>query len=206
MKLYLADISGFSQLEGLELLYDERRRRLEKYNIMEDKQRCLVAGLLLRYALGDSANRLHYGDRGKPFLPDGPCFSLSHSGNYVVLALAEYDIGVDIEKLGEYKEKLARRCCTEDEIVWLSLREISAFYRLWTGKEAVMKATGFGLSMDPGSFSLSPAEDGVYEVSGRSWYLCWPELFDGYSCCIASSKKEDIEVVYMSEKELISEV
>ena len=206
MKLYITKASDFVNLRGAELLTVERRTRLEKYNIIEDKQRCLAAGLLLRFAMGESAGHIEHTAKGKPFLKEGPCFNLSHSGEYVILAVSENEVGADIERIGPYKEKLVRRCCTEDEFTWLSLREGTAFYRLWTGKEAVMKVTGYGLSMDPGSFSLSPAEDGVYEVSGRAWYLCWPELFEGYSICIASSAKEDIELVYLSEKELISEV
>ena len=202
MKLFLADISGFSQLEGLELLYDERRRRLEKYNIMEDKQRCLVAGLLLRYALGDSVHRLRYGDRGKPYLPDGPCFSLSHSGNYVVLALAEHDVGVDIEKLGEYKEKLARRCCTEDEFLWLQGRDRADFYNLWTGKEAVMKATGLGFALPAHSFSVLPLRNGPHTVNDICWYLGWHTL-EGYALCTACRKDEDCELVFLAKDMLI---
>lgn len=206
MKLYIAKASDFVSLRGVELLTAERRTRLEKYNIIADKQRCLAAGLLLRFALGERAKYIEYAEKAKPILLGGPYFNLSHSGDYVILAVSENEVGADIERIGPYKEKLVRRCCTEDELSWLSLREGTAFYRLWTGKEAVMKATSYGLSMDPGSFSLSPAEDGIYVVSGRAWYLCWPELFEGYSICIASSAKEDIELVYLSEKELISEV
>lgn len=202
MKLYLADISGFSQLEGLELLSDERRRRLEKYNIMEDKQRCLVAGLLLRYALGDSVHRLHYGDRGKPYLPDGPCFSLSHSGNYVVLALAECDIGVDIEKLREYKEKLARRCCTEDEFLWLQGRDSADFYNLWTGKEAVMKATGLGFALPAHSFSVLPLHNGPHTINDMYWHLGWHAL-EGYALCTACREDEESELVLLTKDVLL---
>lgn len=205
MQLYISGISEFTELPGAELLDNARRSRLEKYKVREDRQRCLVAGLLLRYALGDRIKQIEFMERGKPFLPQGPCFNLSHSGDYVILAVSASELGADIEKIGSYKDRLARRCCTEDELSWLSARDPSAFYRLWTGKESIMKATGSGLSMDPGSFSLCPAEDGQYLVFGRPWYLCWPELFDDHCICVASPQKEEPEIIYVSEKTLIGE-
>ena len=202
MQLYISNIRGFETLPGTELLSAKRRRQLEKLNKAEDKQRCLVAGLLLRHALGEAAARLQFTEKGKPWLPEGPCFNLSHSGEWVVLACSEHELGVDIEKLGEYKEKLARRCCTEEELLWLENRDKSDFFRLWTGKEAVMKATGLGLALPARSFSVLPLDNAPHVVSGRCWYLRWYD-FPGYALCTACAVDESHRPIQLSNRELL---
>ena len=100
MKLYIAKCSDFTELQGTELLSPARRKRLEKYNIIEDKQRCLAAGLLLRFALGAMAAQIEYTHKGKPFLRNGPYFNLSHSGEYAIMAVSENEVGADIQMIG----------------------------------------------------------------------------------------------------------
>lgn len=202
MQLYISNIHGFEALPGTELLSEKRRRELEKLNKAEDKQRCLVAGLLLRHALGEAAEKLMYGEKGKPYLSGGACFNISHSGEYVVLAVSENNLGVDIERIGVYKEKLAQRCCTEEEFLWLENRDKSDFFRLWTGKEAVMKATGLGLAMSARSFSVLPVEDGALLIHGRIWYLSWYEL-PGHVFCTACEADEEAGLYYPETKDLL---
>lgn len=202
MKLYIAKCSDFAGLEGAELLDPQRRERLEKYNKAEDKQRCLAAGLLLRCALGDMAAQIIYGEKGKPCLPNGPHFNLSHSGDYAVLGMSEHELGVDIEKIGGYKDKVARRSCTAEELAWLEAQDKAEFYRLWTAKESIMKATGLGLSMAPGSFSVLPCENGRHVIDGICWYLTWLAL-PGYCLCCACAADEEIELCFPDKKALL---
>ena len=201
MKLYIAKSSELARLDGVNLLSADRRAKLEKLNIFEDKQRCLAAGLLLRHVFGPRVGDMVYEEGGKPYLADGPFFNISHSGEYVVLAVSEKPVGVDIEKLGQYKEKLARRCCTDEELLWLEAQDKSEFYRLWTGKESIMKAVGKGLAMAPGSFSVLPAENGPHFVEGSCWYLRWQRL-PGYYICCACAADENIELIY-TEREIL---
>lgn len=201
MKLYIAKSSDFESMDGAEHLSAERKARLEKYNMPEDKQRCLAAGLLLHHVFASRVEEIAYGEKGKPYFPDGPYFSISHSGDYVILGVSELPIGVDIEKLGQYKEKLVRHCCTSEEILWLDTQDKSEFYRLWTGKESIMKALGMGLAMSPASFSVLPAEDGAHIVENRRWYLTWMML-PGYYLCCACAGEERPELVY-TDKELL---
>jgi len=86
MKLYISDIRGLFDLPGIELLDESRRSRVYKYHRPEDQARCLTAGLMLRSVFGeDDACCMTESRLGKPILPNGPCFNLSHSGNKVVL-------------------------------------------------------------------------------------------------------------------------
>lgn len=203
MKLYIASTDKLTRLPGLELISPQRRCRLEKYMKQEDRQRCLAAGLLLRHALGERVRDIVSGPKGKPYIPGGPCFNISHSGEYVVLGMSGYELGLDIEALGQYRDMLARRCCTDEEYIWLQEQNPEIFYKLWTGKESIMKATGLGFALPAGSFSLLPLSDGLHTVNEQSWYMKWLDILPGYALCAAMSEDENIEAVRLSAEELL---
>jgi len=100
------------------------------------------------------AAELQPGAYGKPALPAGGLdFNLSHSGSAAVVALARgVEVGVDLESPGRPRPhaELARRyfCAREAQAVENAAeasRE-TMFLRLWTAKEAVLKALGRGLA------------------------------------------------------------
>ena len=133
MQLFISGIQPFMNLQGLELVTDSRKRRIQAYVRPEDKARRLVAGLLLRNVCGvTDDSQLMYGKNGKPYLKDKSIyFNLSHSGDYVVLAVADYEVGVDIEKIEPYDHAIAARCFTQGESEWLQSQGTDeAFYRL----------------------------------------------------------------------------
>lgn len=203
MKLYYCAIGELMDLPGMDLITQERRARTERYHKPENRAESLAAGLLLRHALGDAAEALQRNPQGKPCLPGGPCFNLSHSGEYAILGVSRQPLGVDIERIRAYDERAARRCFTGPELDWL--REEGGekpFFRLWTAKESVMKATGLGFSMAPGGFSVLPAEDGPHEIEGRCWYLRWGSL-PGHVICTASAEPEAIRWIPLSREELL---
>lgn len=126
----------------------------------ERRQEYLVSRALLRRLLGErlqqAATSLHFCQdaHGKPRLHHGRWhFNLSHSGPWLVLALNRREpLGVDIE-LGLRRRNplaLARRFYAQSEYQWLSSLPVqeqeSAFYRLWSRKEAVLKAHGGGIA------------------------------------------------------------
>jgi len=97
-------------------------------------------------------------DRGKPHLAfsdidDPPYFNLSHSGNVIVLVVASVDVGVDVESLREIPnaERMAGRFFSRGEQTRINdLDEATrnrSFLRIWTQKEAYLKATGLGVGM-----------------------------------------------------------
>lgn len=80
-------------------------------------------------------------------------FSASHSGDALLLGFMRGDcIGVDIESLKPrpLALELARRFFTAHEAAALNAMPAAeredAFYRLWTAKEALLKAIGHGLA------------------------------------------------------------
>jgi 4'-phosphopantetheinyl transferase len=113
---------------------------------------------------------------GRPVVAGGPEFSFSHSRTRAVVAVRERGvIGVDVEERREIADALgiARHVAQEEEIQRLRSEEdqSDAFLRLWVGKEAVVKATGQGIS-GARSFSLVKGPpDGwsvdVFELDAR---------------------------------------
>jgi 4'-phosphopantetheinyl transferase len=132
--------------------------RAERLRIPEARRRFIAARATLRTILGEvtatepRAVRFAYGEHGKPRLAGGgPCFNASGSGDHVVVALAGAELGVDLELLRPLArpEALAQRICTAAELAaWEKLPEAdldAALLRLWTAKEAALKALGTGL-------------------------------------------------------------
>jgi 4'-phosphopantetheinyl transferase len=104
--------------------------------------------------------------RGKPFL-EGPAvrvrFNLAHSEALAVVAVAHEEVGVDVERQRVVADAaaLAARYLAPQEARELAAlptgEQAEAFLRCWTLKEAVLKATGEGLSRALGSFRVGVA-------------------------------------------------
>jgi 4'-phosphopantetheinyl transferase len=91
------------------------------------------------------------GPHGKPALAGGPRFSFSHSGERALCAVGgDREVGVDLEVLREVSdaEGIVRGTFTAaEEAAWRAAGGGggAAFLRLWTRKEAALKALGVGL-------------------------------------------------------------
>lgn len=93
---------------------------------------------------------------GRPFVADGPSFSISHCDGWVGVALAASDVGLDLEPgAPSDADTIAQTVMTAGELsAFLSLpreQRPGAFARLWVRKEALLKAGGLGFSTDPRS-------------------------------------------------------
>jgi 4'-phosphopantetheinyl transferase len=135
------------------------------------------------------------GSHGKPVLvgAKGLSFSLSHSGEGVAIAVArDLDIGVDIEEIKpiEDRSSLVERFFSADETYSYkalppSVQE-TAFFRLWTRKEAFVKGLGLGLSHPLDSFSVGV--DVPVSLAGRNsadWSMHHLEPGHGFAGALA---------------------
>ncbi len=148
----------------LKYLSKERQERVEEFGNEPDKNRCVAAGLLLRYACSvfdvPTDSTVSYGPSGKPYLADVPDFTynISHSGDYAAIVCDKDpftgELGIDVERVRPYRENLAKRICSDVEINQLKKLEKEGrtkelqglFTRLWTQKEAAVKKTGIGIA------------------------------------------------------------
>jgi 4'-phosphopantetheinyl transferase len=106
--------------------------------------------------------------RGKPYAPAlaGIDFNLSHARDHALIAIARAQpVGIDLERVDRVLDagNLGRRFFSTREAAALDAlpepQRATAFLRLWTCKEAVLKALGAGISfgLDRVSFDLDPA-------------------------------------------------
>lgn len=135
--------------QNCEVLHYEARELLEllktgQQNVSERIQDSQRIPLPLQY---------RFGPHGKPEIVDFPMyFSLSHSGDYVLCAVSDREVGADIQKLQAAGfSKLASRFFTEAEYQALEkcvdeAERQKLFFRLWTKKEAYGKLTGQGVA------------------------------------------------------------
>lgn len=101
-----------------------------------------------------------YGPQGKPHITNMPWhYNISHSGDYVVLAISNEPVGIDIQHKVPYNKNLIRRFFTVEEAeayeslishevqsVEAAKQAMDLFYTLWCRKEAYGKLKGTGLT------------------------------------------------------------
>ena len=147
--------------------------RADRLRFEEDRRRFVLRRAAYRQILGAVLNRqgdkLEFGSghHGKPFLvgqSSSPtvAFNASHSGELALLAIAKTAaIGVDIEclKSETIDNALLERTLSLEEMGAYEVLEpearTRAFFKIWTRKEAVLKAAGVGLSISPRDFSVA---------------------------------------------------
>lgn len=142
------------------------------------------------------------GEGGKPYFKEEcaagmrlPFFSLSHSGAYVLCALADEEIGADIQQIPKADEKrlkrekqIARKCFTEQESSWCmqgtAVLQRERFYRIWAAKEAYMKLTGAGLAEGFSSFSADLEKAAVKKDERKNAFLQELQAPCGYTAAL----------------------
>lgn len=101
---------------------------------------------------------------------DCPYSNVSHSGEYVAVAVSNTPVGVDVEKKNRsVSERLKERVLNEAEKEWINTQERpeDAFIQLWTLKEAYGKALRKGICYDMSEHVFIPEEydkDGCIRV------------------------------------------
>ena len=184
--------------ELAELLSTDEIAKANRFRYPHLKRRFIVARGVLRQLLANYLQispktiEFAYGDRGKPYLVDLNClqFNLAHSHEYALYGFSgDYPLGVDLEYLREMPDaaKIAQRFFTPQEFQLINClqgkQRSATFFKLWTAKEAYLKATGTGLS---GSLSgieigfketepcLKSIQGNVEAVKWWSMYPCVP--------------------------------
>lgn len=164
------DVQSHVQSTLLASLAPAERARAGRYRSPDDARRFSVARGWLRHVLGTElgippVDVALVGDRGKPRLAgrEAPCFNLAHSGELAVIAVAADEVGIDVEAVANGRRGLDATgvACTPEESDALNRlppgERSNAFLRLWTAKEAYLKAIGTGLAVPPDTFHVGVA-------------------------------------------------
>lgn len=190
------------------LLSNDEQIKADHFRFEKLRLRYIAGRAVLRKLLGGyigcepEALIFVYNDYGKPSLQNvdsGLRFNVSHSGETMLAAFAlNSKIGIDIETIQQNID------CMDICQHWFSVQEsdalrdlpeekrIGAFFRVWTRKEAYIKARGIGLSYPLNRFSVSmdetaPAllehQDCAQEM--KSWQIYNIEVSSAYSAAVA---------------------
>jgi 4'-phosphopantetheinyl transferase len=167
------------------LSHDERDRT-NRFFHARDRNLFAMTRAVLRTLLSEAANvpanqiMFREGPHGKPRLAgmEGPQFNVSHSGSWALIGMSDHrPIGVDIEltrKAGDELD-LARSFFSNAEYRALESLEdgmlLQSFYKIWTCKEAVLKALGAGISEHLKDFSVEWTSDRYAIVAERNCLL-----------------------------------
>ena len=190
------------------LLSNDEQIMAERFQFEKLRLRYIAGRAALRKLLGGyigcepEALIFGYNHYGKPSLQkvdSGLCFNVSHSRETMLAAFAlNSNIGIDIEAIQQNID------CMDICQRWFSVQEsdalrdlpeekrVGAFFRVWTRKEAYIKARGIGFSYPLNRFSVSldetaPAllehQDCAQEL--KSWQIYNIELSSAYSAAVA---------------------
>ena len=177
------DTSGAGWQACCKQLPEDEQERTLGYKYDADRLRFAKCRCLLRRIIASWKDipprevTFRLGENGKPFLtqPGNLQFNISHTRGCAILAFCQNcEIGIDIEYTqrnadidGISGKVFTRR--EQDMLMQLGDSEKRReFFRLWTAKEAFMKATGRGFSLDPSSIEASLPEN--HERPGT--FLC----------------------------------
>ncbi|MCI8669656.1 MAG: 4'-phosphopantetheinyl transferase superfamily protein [Lachnospiraceae bacterium] len=194
----IANINSIEQIKGLHCS-KERITRADRYYKEKDKIRSIISEAIVRYGLtegiglnGDSII-INYPKYKKPYIDmKGIYFNISHSGDWIVVAVGDEEIGVDVEKIKETKLPEQLVYFSEEERFFLeSLEEsnqVNWFYKIWTLKESYIKYTGKGFKCSLNSFS-------VIEKRKEKFKSIKLDEVHWYALCANTAKNGDIKYV-----------
>jgi 4'-phosphopantetheinyl transferase len=191
-------VSGSLEHEYLALMPPGIRPFILRYHRWQDRQATLFGKLLLLRALWiefrDTGTQkfqsLDVTRYGKPFIPGGPEFNISHSEEMVVLAVRRQgEVGIDIEKIrtvniadfSRYLPEIADLHQKHD-----GNHAHSLFFDCWTQKEAVLKGYGKGLLAPLEQVAIQQGTALVYDTT---WFIKKMPIDDGYCCHVATDKR-----------------
>ncbi|MFD1676440.1 4'-phosphopantetheinyl transferase family protein [Alicyclobacillus fodiniaquatilis] len=200
-------------LSKLYLLDSQELNTFNQYKVNFKKLEFLTGRLLVKEWIGRRLGvppqfiKLQKNVYGKPFL-DYRCipvsspplfFNLSNTKQLVIVAFHERpEIGVDVEQTDAYDFNIMPQIFTEAEIESVNeqnthVDRINEFFRLWTRKEALMKAEGLGFSMSPLSFTVPIAPERV-ENAEYVWETFVPT--PGYIASVVVRKEDGLSIQF----------
>jgi len=175
--------------------------RANRFYQQKDRNRFIISRAALRTILGKYLNiapeaiEFEPGLNKKPFIKYGNQnnlqYNLSHSGEAILLAVADSAIGADVEFVNHdfgYREVLADNFSAAEVNYITEADSIHRFFKLWTRKEAITKATAQGLDCDlrllPGLEGTTVVADGVI-ASNDDWIINSFNLNNQYIASVA---------------------
>ena len=161
------DIEDNKIEEFLKLISKEKLDKINRYRFREDYLRSLYGDILVRFeiikqlGIANSDIKFTLNKYGKPYIEgyNNLFFNISHSEDWVICAISDEEVGVDIEKIEKAPVEVAEHYFHSREYKLIRSKaseEVDEyFYKMWTLKESYIKWIGKGLSKQLDSFSIN---------------------------------------------------
>ena len=182
--------------------------RAAKFKFSKDREHFLLRHYLLKLILCEYCDcqphelKFRYNNYNKPFIniPEFKelKFNMSSSDDLMMIGLCKQnDIGIDVEKIRETGnlEHIALENFSERELEYLNskLDKTTAFFNIWTRKEAFIKAVGKGIYFPLKSFCVDVDPSGSYEnmtilkhpVESKRWRTIAIKVSDSHIAALA---------------------
>ena len=178
------------------ILSADEKTRAARYHYDRDRRRFEVSRIALRAILAAFLNIkpeeivFALGENKKPFVAGSDLqYNMTHSGDMVLIAVSKADVGIDVEFIDrEFESTDVLHACFSpvvQDFINAGTDPQATFYKFWTRKEALQKATGRGLDDD---IVNVPCLDGTYVMNGKTDFVVGSfMLADDYTASVASS-------------------
>jgi 4'-phosphopantetheinyl transferase len=221
---YRENINNFQKI-----LSRDEQEKVKKFSFDKLKERFIINRGYLRTILGQYLKIkpeeicFTYNQKGKPLLDKKIIpkieFNLSHTNNYAVYAISKNNIGIDLEKIDAKVEveNIAKRFFCDNESNYLSnlpsMQKPEYFFKLWTIKEAYLKAIGEGLSggLDSICFAINKNNQQIELFTQRkdqkvnnNWHFKTWILVDDHIMSIAINSLIEPKFYYYSDLGIIN--
>lgn len=178
-------------------LPEQEAYRASRYRFEKDYNKYVITRGLLRSLLGQYLNEkphkitIEYNFNGKPFVNnyEGLNFNLSHTEDFSLIAFTvNQEIGIDVELTRNdiNFDGIVEASFTKDEISRImqisTAKKVELFYKIWTRKEALIKAKGISLArVIDGSEATDPFDE-------TDWFITSFKAKKLYQAALASNK------------------
>lgn len=170
----------------------ERKDKSLSYLDVTKQYQSIGLGYLLKKYTPNA--EIKYNSNNKPY-KEGVYFNGAHSNDYIVLAINDTEIGIDIEQVKPVKDNLIKRVFSQSD--QSKIKDYDSFFKYWTIKEAIVKADGTGFTTV--DIQNIPCNEEINIYKDKTYHIKTIKYFD-YYISLASLSNFDLVL----EKETIS--
>ncbi len=195
VKIYAYDVTNLpSDFKDVPLVTEEDINYAMHYKKRLDQQQHIVSRYFKKKYVPDC-----YSDANDKPLSKQTFFSISHSGDIVLMAICkDSEIGIDIEYKSDAKGSSVKNyICSPEELD--HIKDDNDFYKIWTSKESLLKCVGSGLVNELKKVNSLPI-DGLKKYNGKEYYSHYMDYLEDYSISVTILSSFDFEIEIVEEK------
>lgn len=157
MKYIIKSVNDYKENELYEfykIIHKEKRKKIDKYKNIDDKKRSIIGEMILKELLSKenmdyNETKFTHNEYGKPFMNNNIYFNISHSDQYIIVAISNKEIGIDIERIKKTQINVIDQFASdkEKEYILKSPNNIEErLFQIYTLKESYLKMKGTNLN------------------------------------------------------------